>query len=94
MEIRPWALTIFHWLFFFQKCWEVLKEDIMVVFKEFHGRGHFEKSINATFISLIPKKAGAMDIKDFGPISLLGGIYKIISKVLANKLKAVLEKII
>jgi hypothetical protein len=45
-------------LAFFQKCWEVLKEDIMVVFKEFHGRGHFEKSINATFISLIPKKVG------------------------------------
>jgi hypothetical protein len=66
----------------------------MVVFREFHGRGNFEKSINATFISLIPKKAGAVDIKDFCPISLVGGIYKIISKVLANKLKKVLEKII
>jgi hypothetical protein len=35
----------------------------MAAFKEFHGRGHFEKSINATFISQIPKKAGAMNIK-------------------------------
>jgi hypothetical protein len=52
-----------------------------------NGRGSFEKSINATFISLIPKKAGAVDIKDFRPISLVGGVYKIISKVLANRLK-------
>jgi hypothetical protein len=73
---------------FFQKCWEVLKEDILAVFKEFHGRGH------ATFISLIHKKAGDVDIKDFCPISLVGGIYKIIFKVLANRLKKVLEKII
>jgi hypothetical protein len=35
----------------FQTCWEILKEDIMAVFKEFHGRGSFEKSINATFTS-------------------------------------------
>jgi hypothetical protein len=57
----------------------------MKVFKEFHSRGKFEKSINATFVSLIPKKAGVVDIKDFRPISLVGGVYKIISKVLANK---------
>jgi len=37
-------------------------------------------------IYLIPKKAGAVDI-DFCPISLVGAIYKIISKVLANKLE-------
>jgi hypothetical protein len=43
---------------FFQKCWEVLKDDIMAevlkddimaIFKEFHNRGKFEKSFNATF---------------------------------------------
>jgi spermidine synthase len=41
---------------FFQKCWKILKNDLMVVFAEFHNRGHFEKSLNATFVSLIPKK--------------------------------------
>lgn len=66
----------------------------MNVFHEFHARGKFEKSINATFIALIPKKARAEDIKDFCPISLVGGVYKIISKVLPNRLKTVLEKII
>jgi hypothetical protein len=71
-----------------------MKEDILVVFKEFHSQRKFEKSFNATFVSLIPKKAGVVDIKDFHPISLVGGVYKIISKVLANRLKSVLGKII
>jgi hypothetical protein len=79
---------------FFQKCWDILKTDIMDVFAEFHTRGKFEKSFNATFVSLIPKKTGAMDVRDFRPISLVGGIYKIISKVLANRFKSVLSKII
>jgi len=53
---------------FLQTCWEVIKEDIMDVFKEFHIQGKFEKSLNTTFISLIPKKARVMDLKDFHPI--------------------------
>jgi hypothetical protein len=54
----------------------------------------FEKSLNATFIALIPKKTRAIDLKDFHPISLVSGVYKIIAKVLANRLKRVVEKII
>ena len=79
---------------FFQVCWDVLRVDIMKVFGEFHVGGMFEKSLNATFISLIPNIPGAMELKDFHPISLVGGIYKIIAKVLANRLKMVLDKII
>jgi len=66
----------------------------MDVFTKFHSRGTFEKSFNATFVSMIPKKTGAMDVRDFHPISLVGGISKIISKVLANMFKSVLGKII
>ena len=58
---------------FFQACWEILKSDIMAMFHHFHVTGQFEKSLNATFIALIPKKAVAMEIKDFRPISLVGG---------------------
>lgn len=76
---------------FFQTCWEVIKELIMEVFNEFLLRGKFEKSFNATFISLIPKKVGVVEIKDFHPFSLVGGVYKIISKVLTNRLKTVLR---
>jgi hypothetical protein len=79
---------------FFQICWEVIKKDMMAVFKKFHESGKFEKSINATFVALIPKKVGAVEIKDFRPISLVSGVYKIISKVLVGQLNAVLGKLV
>ena len=50
--------------------------------------------MNATFISLIPKKSDATEVRDFRPISLIGGVYKIIAKVLANRLKMVLGDIV
>jgi hypothetical protein len=50
----------------------VLKVDRMNVFNDFHARSMFEKCLNATFIDLILKKSGAIDIKDFRPISLVG----------------------
>lgn len=46
------------------------------------------------FISLIPKKMGDVEVKDFCPISLVSGIYKIITKVLAKRMETVLENII
>jgi hypothetical protein len=72
----------------------VVKGDFMAVFADFHSHGKFVKSINSTFISLIPKFHGAKEIKDFRPISLVGGVYKIIAKVLANRMRRVMDKII
>lgn len=81
-------------LAFFQDCWEVIKTDLMGVFQDFHTHSKFVKSINATFLALIPKKFRAMDLKYFRPISLVSGVYKIIAKVLANRLRKVVEKFI
>ena len=66
----------------------------MAVFHHFFAKGQFEKSLNATFISLIPKKNPAIEVKDFHPISLVGGVYKIIAKVLATRLCTIMEDII
>lgn len=52
------------------------------------------RGINNTFISLIPKIDSPQRLNDFRPISLVGSIYKILSKVLANRLKTVLGKVI
>jgi hypothetical protein len=79
---------------FFQVRWEVINTDIMGVFHDFYASIKFEKSLNSTFIPLIPKKSRAIDLKDFCPISLVSGVYKIITKVPANKLRRVVEKII
>ena len=76
---------------FFHHCWSVVEKDVLVAFEEFYQHCKFEKSLNATFIALIPKKNDASNIRDFRPISLVGSLYKILAKVLANRLKVVLD---
>ena len=71
-----------------------MERDVLAVFEEFYHHSKFEKSLNAIFIALIPKKNDASNIRDFRPISLVGSLYKILSKVLANRLKQVLDQLI
>ncbi|RVW22134.1 Transposon TX1 uncharacterized 149 kDa protein [Vitis vinifera] len=52
------------------------------------------RSLNAAFLVLIPKKGGAGDVKDFRPISLLGSLYKPLAKVLVNRLKRLIGKVV
>ncbi|RVW91131.1 hypothetical protein CK203_039967 [Vitis vinifera] len=53
---------------FWQSCWGFVKEEILAMFKEFHEQNTFLKSLNNTFLVLIPKKSGAEDI---GTLDLL-----------------------
>ena len=79
---------------FFQSCWSILKSDIMVVLHNFHEQAVFKRSLNISFLALIPKKSDAVEVKDFHPISLVGGMYKVISKVLANCLRRLAHSLI
>ena len=79
---------------FFQKCWSVVEKDVMAFFDHFHRSSEFERSLNASFLALIPKKNNALNIRDFRPISLVSSVYKLLSKVLANRLRTVLDKLI
>ena len=79
---------------FFYKCWSVVEKDVMDFFDYFHRHSVFERSMNASFLTLIPKKCNVVNIKDFRPISLVGSVYKLLSKVLANRLRAVLDNLI
>ena len=79
---------------FYHHCWRVVEKNVLAVFEEFFHHCKFEKSLNATFIALIPKKNDASNIKDFRPINLVGSVYKILSKVLANRLRVVLDQLI
>ena len=78
---------------FWQASWHFVKGEIMEMFKDFHANETFIKSLNVTFLVLIPK-GDAEDLKDFRPISLLGSLYKILAKVLANHLKKVEGKVV
>ena len=78
----------------FQKCYSVVELDVMVVFEHFHRYLVFERSLNASFLSLIHKKNNAIDVMDFRPISLVGSVYKLMFKVLAKKLRVMLDSLI
>ncbi|OIT39647.1 putative acyl-activating enzyme 19 [Nicotiana attenuata] len=79
---------------FFHSCWDIVKEDVMQTLRNIHKHEFFEKSFNASYIALIPKKIGARELRDFRPISLIGSVYKIISKVLTERLKTVISKLV
>ncbi|KHN31829.1 hypothetical protein glysoja_044310, partial [Glycine soja] len=49
---------------------------------------------NSSFIALIPKLKDPQSISDFRPISLIGCVYKVIDKLLANRLRKVLTHLI
>ena len=58
----------------------------MCFLSEFHRNGKLSKGINFTFIALILKVDILQCVNDFRPISLVGCMYKILAKVLANRL--------
>lgn len=79
---------------FFKHFWPVLKMDIFRFFEEFHHSGKLVKGLNAAFICLIPKCNKPELVADYRPISLIGSAYKLISKVLAARLKSVMPRLI
>ena len=66
----------------------------MGFFRDFHEWGRFVRSLNAMFLVSIPKKGGVDDLRDIRPISLVGGLYKLLAKVLANRLKKVVNRVV
>ena len=52
------------------------------------------RSLNTTFLVLIPQKGNVEDLKEYRTISLLGSLYKILAKVLANRLRCVIDKVV
>lgn len=63
-------------------------------FDEFYRNGHLNACLKENFICLLPKKELASKVKDFRPISLAHSIYKVLAKVLAERLKRVLPSTI
>ena len=79
---------------FYQTYWSDVGMDITQAVLSSLNSGSILKSINHTFIILIPKVKNPEKVSEFKPISLCNVIYKIVSKVIANRLKPLLNKII
>ncbi|GLT98273.1 hypothetical protein SLE2022_157850 [Rubroshorea leprosula] len=79
---------------FLKFAWHCIKEDFISFFSEFHRNGKLVRGLNSSFLALVPKKLNAANLKEYRPISLIGCVYKLLAKVLANRLKSVMPEIV
>ncbi|MCH79641.1 LINE-1 reverse transcriptase like, partial [Trifolium medium] len=79
---------------FLKNCWDTLKGEIRIMFDQFHGNASLPRSFLSYFVALIPKVSSPFGLSDFRPISLLGCLYKLVSKVLAVRLGKVMNSLI
>lgn len=79
---------------FYKKFWGVLGQDIISACKKWLDDGVFPSDLNNTNVVLLPKCDNPKSMKDLWPISLCNVVYKIISKVLCNRLKRVLPQLV
>ncbi|GKC00348.1 hypothetical protein Tco_0986484 [Tanacetum coccineum] len=79
---------------FYRRYWKILESDVVDAVTCFFEQGNFPKGGSSSFITLIPKIPNANMVKDFRPISLIGSMYKIIAKILANHLVVVLSNLV
>jgi exonuclease III len=79
---------------FIQYCWQIVKKDLHKMILKSQDCKKIGGSTNSTFLALIPKEKGAHSFNRFRPISLCNIGYKIISKVIANRLKGLLSDLI
>ena len=78
----------------FKTYWSILKSDLFNNVVEFFRKGKLLKEINHTFLALIPKISNPSNTGHFRPISLCSTLFKIIAKIMANRLRPLLDKII
>ncbi|GKA30656.1 RNA-directed DNA polymerase, eukaryota, reverse transcriptase zinc-binding domain protein [Tanacetum coccineum] len=79
---------------FIKTYWDLFKDDIVNSVNHFMVSGNMPLGTNSAFITLIPKIPNPILIKDYRPISLIRMQYKIIAKLLANRLSSVLDKLV
>jgi hypothetical protein len=75
---------------FYQHFWDILKDDLMAMFKDFHEGKLDLFRLNFSILTLIPKEPEASSMKKFRPISLLNCCFKIFTKVLTNRLALIM----
>ncbi|GJY97028.1 RNA-directed DNA polymerase, eukaryota [Tanacetum coccineum] len=75
---------------FFRKFWNIIGPDMCVAVEWFFTHNSFTRGCNASFVLLIPKVQDPKSVSDFRPISLIGSLYKVVTKILAMRLSLVI----
>nr|GEV05064.1 hypothetical protein [Tanacetum cinerariifolium] len=79
---------------FIKKFWEVIKADLVKAVNWFADKREITKGCNSSFVTIIPKVADPIGLWDFRPISLIGCYYKIIAKLMAERVKKVVGQVV
>ncbi|KAL2235532.1 UNVERIFIED_CONTAM: hypothetical protein Sindi_1285400 [Sesamum indicum] len=79
---------------FFKAAWPVVEEEVTRAVLDFFSTGKLLKQINSMILALIPKVHTPMSVNDFRPISCCNVLYKIIAKLLVQKISVLLDKIV
>ncbi|GKC34971.1 RNA-directed DNA polymerase, eukaryota, reverse transcriptase zinc-binding domain protein [Tanacetum coccineum] len=79
---------------FYKKAWNTVGKNMCDAIKEFFRKGKMLGEVNATLITLVPKLQTPKKVSDYRPIACCNVFYKIISKILTNKIKTALCKIV
>ncbi|XP_071714226.1 uncharacterized protein [Rutidosis leptorrhynchoides] len=79
---------------FYKKYWQDIKDDLMQAIEVFWSSGRISNGCNASFITLVPKRQDPSVLNDYRPISLIGSYYKIIAKLLSNRLRKVIPNLV
>ena len=78
----------------YEENWEIIGDDLLTMLSTVLDTGHLGDSQRKAIITLIPKCNNATSINNYRPISLLCVDYKILAKVLSERMKKVLHKVI
>ncbi len=81
-------------MLFYQRFWGLVKGDLLEVFDALHSGQCKLDVLNQGWICLIPKKSESTSVRDYRPISLINGLPKLLSKVLASRLQRFLEVLV
>ena len=79
---------------FVKLCWNIIKKDLIKMVRKSQRCSKIGGSTNSAFLALIPKEKEAKNFDRFRPISLCNIGYKIITKVMASRLKYILPRLI
>jgi len=79
---------------FFHYCWSFIREDVWEIIEDSRRSGKVLQSLNATFLTLIPKENNTTSPAHFRPIALCNVIYQLLTKIIATCLKPILPFLI
>jgi mannosylglycoprotein endo-beta-mannosidase len=80
---------------FYKHCWQIVKSDVFAALTAVYlGHGQNLQLLSGALITLIPKKDGAVELRDFRPISLVHSFVKLVAKILALRLAPKLPSLV